>query len=163
MQSETEIDQLWRPSQWTNAFYFMAGGVALVIGIVVAFQGQGSDIPWAEKMAHGVWAGGLMLILWKYLEIRCTRYQLSAERLTATHGVLNRLTDSMELYRIKDTQVFEPLWMRPMGLGNVCIHSSDKTTPTLMVRAIPKPMDVAGFVRQQVEAERVRKGVREFD
>jgi len=104
-----------------------------------------------------------MLILWKYLEIRCTRYQLSAEQLTATHGVLNRLTDNLELYRIKDTQVFEPFWLRPMGLGNVCIHSSEKTTPTLMVRAIPKPTDMASLVRQQVEAERVRKGVREFD
>ena len=86
MQSATEIDQLWRPSQWTNAYYFVVGGVALVIGIVVAFMGMGGGIPWAEKMAHGVWAGGLMLILWKYLEIRCTRYQLSAEQLTATHG-----------------------------------------------------------------------------
>ncbi|WP_165787149.1 PH domain-containing protein [Pseudohalioglobus lutimaris] len=163
MQSGTEIDQLWRPSQWTNAFYFAVGGIALVIGIVVAFTGLGAGIPWSEKIAHGVWAAGLMLIVWKYLEIRCIRYQLSAEQLTASHGVLNRLTDNLELYRIKDTQVFEPIWLRLVGLGNVCIHSSDKTTPTLMVRAIPKPMDVATMVRRQVEAERVRKGVREFD
>ena len=33
----------------------------------------------------------------------------------------------------------------------------------LMVRAIPKPTKMEGLVRQQVEAERVRKGVREFD
>ena len=163
MQSNTEIGEMWRPSQWYNAFYFIAGGVALAMGIVVTSNGLGTGIPWAEKMAHGVWAGGLMLILWKYLEIRCTHYQLSAEQLTATHGVLNRLTDNLELYRIKDTQVFEPLWLRPMGLGNVCIHSSDRTTPTLMVRAIPKPTKMASLVRQQVEAERVRKGVREFD
>ena len=163
MQSNTEIDEMWRPSQWYNAFYFIAGGVALAMGIVVAIKGLGTGTPWAEKMAHGVWAGGLMLILWKYLEIRCTHYQLSAEQLTATHGVLNRLTDNLELYRIKDTQVFEPIWLRPMGLGNVCIHSSDRTTPTLMVRAIPKPTKMASLVRQQVEAERVRKGVREFD
>ena len=163
MQSDTEIDEMWRPSQWYNAFYFIAGGVALAMGIVVTIKGLCTGTPWAEKMAHGVWAGGLMLILWKYLEIRCTRYQLSAEQLMATHGVLNRLTDNLELYRIKDTQVFEPLWLRPMGLGNVCIHSSDRTTPTLMVRAIPKPTKMASLVRQQVEAERVRKGVREFD
>ena len=163
MQSNTEIDEMWRPSQWYNAFYFIAGGVALAMGIVVTSNGLRTGIPWAEKMAHGVWAGGLMLILWKYLEIRCTHYQLSAEQLTATHGVLNRLTDNLELYRIKDTQVFEPIWLRPMGLGNVCIHSSDRTTPTLMVRAIPKPTKMASLVRQQVEAERVRKGVREFD
>ena len=163
MQSGTEFDQFWRPSQWTNAFYFLVGAVALVIGIVAVIKGLGTGIPWAEKMAHGVWVGGLMLILWKYLEIRCTRYQLSAEQLTATHGVLNRLTDNLELYRIKDTQVFEPIWLRLLGLGNVCIHSSDKTTPILLVRAIPKPMDMASLVRRQVEAERVRKGVREFD
>ena len=163
MQSNTEIGEMWRPSQWYNAFYFIAGGVALAMGIVVTSNGLETGIPWAEKMAHGVWAGGLMLILWKYLEIRCTHYQLSAEQLTAAHGVLNRLTDNLELYRIKDTQVFEPIWLRPMGLGNVCIHSSDRTTPTLMVRAIPKPTKMASLVRQQVEAERVRKGVREFD
>lgn len=163
MQLQSDIDAQWRPSQWHNAFYFIAGGVALVMGIVVVLKGFGTGIPWAEKTSHVVWAGGLMLILWKYLEIRCTRYRLSAEQLTATHGVLNRLTDNLELYRIKDTQVFEPFWLRPMGLGNVCIHSSDKTTPTLTIRAIPKPTDMAGLVRQQVEAERVRKGVREFD
>jgi uncharacterized membrane protein YdbT with pleckstrin-like domain len=157
------IEAQWRPSQWYNAFYFIAGGVALGMGIAVVLKGLGTGIPWAEKMSHVVWVSGLMLILWKYLEIRCTRYRLSAEQLTATHGVLNRLTDNLELYRIKDTQVFEPFWLRPMGLGNVCIHSSDKTTPTLTIRAIPKPTDMAGLVRQQVEAERVRKGVREFD
>ena len=114
-------------------------------------------------MLHGVLACGLTLILLWYLELRCTRYSLSAEQLTATHGVLNRLTGNLELYRIKDIQVLEPFWLRPMGLGNICIHSSDRTTPTLMVRAIPKPLDMACLVMQQVEAEKVRKGVREFD
>ena len=163
MRSDPQIDFLWRPSQWYNAFYFIAGGVVLVMGIVVALKGLGAGIPRREKMSHGVWVGGLTLILWRYLELRCTRYQLSVEQLTATHGVLNRLTDNLELCRIKDIQVFEPFWLRPMGLGNLCIHSSDRTTPTLMVRAIPKPTNMAGLVRQQVEAERVRKGVREFD
>ena len=163
MQSDCDITAQWRPSQWYNALFFVTGVVALAMGIVVASKGLGTGIPWAEKISHSVWVGGLMLIVWKYLEIRCTRYQLSAEQLTATHGVLNRLTDNLELYRIKDTQVFEPLWLRPMGLGNVCIHSSDRTTPTLMIRAIPKPTKMARLVRQQVEAERVRKGVREFD
>lgn len=163
MKPGCDFEVQWRPSQWYNAFYFIAGGMAFVMGIVVLLKGCGTGLPWVEKMLHGVWAGGLMLILWKYLVIRCTRYQLSAEQLTATHGVLNRLTDNLELYRIKDTQVFEPFWLRPVGLGNVCIHSSDKTTPTLTVRAIPKPTDMASLVRRQVEVERVSKGVREFD
>jgi hypothetical protein len=59
--------------------------------------------------------------------------------------------------------VYEPFWVRLLGLGNVYINSSDKTTPLLVLRAIPQASDMARSVRENVEQERVRKGVREFD
>jgi uncharacterized membrane protein YdbT with pleckstrin-like domain len=158
-----EVDAYWRPSQWYNVVYFLLGIVAMVLGGFAVMQGLGTGIPWLEKAAHGVWAGGAMLILWKYLEIRCTRYTLSNEQFTAIHGVLSRLTETLELYRVKDTHVYEPVWLRLLGLGNVSIHSSDKTTPLLVLRAIPQASDMARSVRENVEQERVRKGVREFD
>ena len=106
---------------------------------------------------------GSLYGLWQYLAVRCTRYTLTDERLLDESGVLNRLTDTLELYRVKDTQVLEPIWLRLFGLGNVRVESSDRTTPVVILHAIAKPKAAATIIRDRVEEMRTRKGVREFD
>ena len=44
----------------------------------------------------------LPFALWRYWQIRSTRYTLTAERLVCQQGILHRIQDEVELYRIKD-------------------------------------------------------------
>ena len=100
---------------------------------------------------------------WRWLEIRCTRYTLTSQRLRYTHGVLNRRHDDMELYRVKDVTVKEPLIQRVVGLGTLRLVTSDATTPEMRLPAIKEPLVVMEAIREQVETLRRARGVREFD
>lgn len=105
----------------------------------------------------------LFYAVWKWLEIRCTRFELTTERFRAISGILTRRTDELELYRVKDTELIEPLHLRIFSLGNVVIHTSDRTTPRFVIPAIIDSRDVRERIRRQVEDIRRRRGVRELD
>lgn len=44
----------------------------------------------------------LFIILWKWLVVKNTKYEITTERLRTRHGVLSKKTDELELYRVKD-------------------------------------------------------------
>ena len=105
----------------------------------------------------------LFYALWKWLEVRCFTYELTNQRLKITQGVLNKKTDEIELYRVKDTALVEPFWLRLFGKGNIELLTSDRATPELTIEAIADANRVREQLRAQVEALRDTKRVREID
>jgi len=101
--------------------------------------------------------------LWRWIEVRCFRYFVSDQRIRVSQGVLNKRTDSIELYRVKDVILLQPFWLRMFGLGNVELRTSDMTSPLLVLQAVPD----AGALREKIliaaEARRDTKRVREMD
>jgi membrane protein YdbS with pleckstrin-like domain len=105
----------------------------------------------------------IFVALWKWLVVRCTNYELTSERLRMGSGVLSRVHDELELYRVKDSRYEQPFLLRIFGLGNVVLSTSDRTHPTIELRAVRDGRDVREKLRAQVEKLRARKGVREVD
>lgn len=107
----------------------------------------------------------LLIILWKWLENRCTKYELTTERFRISHGVLSRRTDELELYRVKDTTFDQPFFLRLFALANILITSSDEGTPLTAIKAIPAndAKSLRETLRNNVERLRLRKGVRQVD
>lgn len=105
----------------------------------------------------------LLYALWRFLEIRCTRYELTTERLRVSYGVFTRRVEELELYRVKDTALVEPFLMRLFGLGCVEITSSDPTTPRFLLTAIPGAETCRELIRTYVEVRRNRKRIHEVD
>lgn len=103
------------------------------------------------------WAG------WTYLTVRCHEMALTTRRLLVRTGVLNKSTDELELFRIKDIRAVEPFIYRMVGRGTVEVLSSDKSTPLVPLLAIEGVQDVRNTISQQVHLCRDAKGVREFD
>ena len=101
--------------------------------------------------------------LWRYLVVRCTEYELSSERLRLRQGVFNKTTEEIELYRVKDTSLLEPFFLRMFSVGNIILHTSDRTHAILVLEAIHTPREVKDKIRNLVEAQRRLKGVREID
>lgn len=124
-----------RPSQWTNAGWFLSCLLVL-------------PIPFA---------------IWRYLVVSCTRWTLTNQRLRMSSGVLNKKFDDLELYRVKDITVEQPLVQRLVGLGTIKMITSDATTPELRLSAIPDPRGVQDVLRSEVERARRERGVRELD
>lgn len=130
-------EQLWegRPSQWTNFVPFLL--CLLVI-----------PIPYA---------------IYRWLAIKCTTYSLTSQRLRVSSGILTKNFDDLELYRVKDLTVTQPLPLRMVGLGNITLVTSDATTPTLVLPAIKSSLEVHDLIRDEVQRLRRERGGRELD
>jgi uncharacterized membrane protein YdbT with pleckstrin-like domain len=100
--------------------------------------------------------------LWKLIETRCHHYILTTERLRHITGVFNKHTEEIELYRVRDTQLDEPLLLRFVHAGNITIISNDASSPRFIIKAIKQPHHFRELLRTQVESCRQLKGVREW-
>jgi uncharacterized membrane protein YdbT with pleckstrin-like domain len=105
----------------------------------------------------------VFIILWRWLETRNLRYELTTERLRIRSGVFNRKLDELELYRVRDYRFEQPLFLRLFGLGNVLLTTVDKSNPSVTLRAIRDGEALREQIRNAVEACRVAKRVRELD
>src|SRR5262245_48322667 len=57
--------------------------------------------------------------IWKWIENRCNVYTVTDQRIRMVSGVLNKRTDSLELYRVKDVVLLQPLKLRLFGVGDI--------------------------------------------
>ncbi|EKF76049.1 hypothetical protein A11A3_01105 [Alcanivorax hongdengensis A-11-3] len=105
----------------------------------------------------------LFIILWRWAQIKNTKYELTTERLRTRHGVLNKKTDELELYRVRDYKMDQPFFLRLFSLGNIILETSDRSHPQIVLKAIPNTEQLRETIRKQVEACRTRKRVREID
>jgi membrane protein YdbS with pleckstrin-like domain len=139
---------------WTGSLAIAAGatayaGLALPITIALAVA---SLLPLA-------WAA------WRQAVLRHMTYELTTERLRVSHGIVSLDVDDVELYRIKDIHVRQPLMQRFFGLGTIIVYSADVTLPRC--RIYGQPITLVRELREQLrfhtEDLRDRKVVREHD
>jgi len=112
------------PSQISNLAYFVVCGVLFFLVIP------------------------LLLILWRWLQTKYTKYELTSERLIMSKGVLNRVRD----YRHE-----QPFFLRIFGLSNIVLISTDKTDKVLNLIAIRDGGDLITQIRSNVEGLRRSK------
>ncbi len=149
--------ELWsgHTSQWVHFWYY-----SLCVLLVAAALG-------AAPFTAGLSAIGLVVPLAifgiRWWTNRATSYVLTNQRLRITRGILNRRLDEIELYRVKDYVMEQPLLLRMLGLGNLTLLTSDATTPSLCIPAIANVEAVREKLRTAVQHERDRKRVRELD
>lgn len=132
-----EEHELWRgrPSQWNNLGWWLLG--LLVI-----------PLPWT---------------IFRALKLATTNFTLTNQRLRIQTGILTRETEEVEMYRVRDTAIRQSLFERMFGLGTLIITSSDERTPEVLMKGIPGPHDVREHFRNQTEAMRRKRGVRDID
>ena len=69
----------------------------------------------------------------------------------------------MQIYRVKDITLEQPIWLRLVGLSNISLISSDKSDPFITIPAIRNGDALREDISNAVEKMRRKKGVREFD
>jgi uncharacterized membrane protein YdbT with pleckstrin-like domain len=102
----------------------------------------------------------LIVAVWKYLQVRTHKYELTDQRLRETRGVLSRTIDSTELYRIKDTRFEQSFFQRLFGVGDVVLVGSDPMQPVLRIASVADAEALREKLRGLVEARRQSRGVR---
>jgi uncharacterized membrane protein YdbT with pleckstrin-like domain len=102
----------------------------------------------------------IFVAIWKYIEVRGLQYELTNERFKESSGVLNLRFDELELYRVKDTALMQPIFLRLFGLASIELHTEDTTTPLVIIEAIPADdaKRLHRVIRETVEAVKISRG-----
>ena len=159
---------VWRgtSSQWKNFGRYLLSAVLGIVVIVVFETLRNSGSPRLSDASPYILlllVVPILMALGRYLETKSKIYELTTERLKTTKGVFGKVTDTLELYRVKDLETRQPFLYRLVGIESVQVNSSDVTTPFVLVDAIPCAVALGDKIRNQVEAIRAQKGVREID
>ena len=96
----------------------------------------------------------------QWLLIKARVYEVTTERIRTSTGLLTRRTDELELYRVKDATLIEPLMLRMCSLGDIEIATHDVSTPTIRLEAIHGARALREELRKSIEACRDKKRVR---
>jgi len=99
----------------------------------------------------------------RFIVTRSKIFELTNERLKITQGVFSKVTDTLELYRVKDIETRQPFLYRLGSVENVQLNTSDASSPLVVIDAIPSKIGLGDQIRNQVEIIRQQKRVREID
>lgn len=161
-----------RPSQIMNLQTFLLTllSIPIVILMHIMIKEQQLSAVLPEKLAVQIDRLPIYLsiyvlinLFWQILKVWCIHYEIDPERLRYTSGIILRKHEFVENYRIKDYAIENPLIYRLLGLGNLTVYTSDKTTPILHLYAIRKPEEKYQILRGLVEISRKEKRVYEID
>jgi hypothetical protein len=94
-----------------------------------------------------------------WIACRLVRYDLTAERLVVSRGLLLKRVDNLELYRVRDLHLELPLVGRLFGVGDVVLDTVDHTSPTVVLSGVERPDEVFARLRDLTEACRRRAGI----
>lgn len=139
---EKQEETIWEghPSHWTNyIFYLCCAPLVLLYGL------------------------GLLLALWKYLDTMNNTLLITDQRIIEKRGILSKVTKELELYRVKDIQHVEPLFLRIFGLSSIVLVTMDHDNPTQTIKGIENGFEIKEKLRVSIEKRRDLKGVRELD
>ncbi len=94
------------------------------------------------------------------LPLSFTRYAMTEDRLFLSVGFWNVKDEEILLYRVRDISTSRTLWQRLFGVGSITVVSSDKSSPTSLLKNVKHPMKVKELLHQQVEDMKLRRRVR---
>ena len=87
----------------------------------------------------------------RYLQTKYKIFELTKQRFKITSGVFSKVTETLELYRVKDIETRQPFLSRLVGVENVQMNTSDASSPFVLIEAVPSTVGFADKLRNQVE------------
>lgn len=113
-----------------------------------------ADLEMSERITKiGWYATALLLLiqlvgfLFAMLRLQSTLYAVSNQRVLIEQGILSKSLSEIDLRSIDDTQFFQSVTERLLGIGNVTLVSSDKALPVSVLRGIHNPRNVRETIR----------------
>ena len=94
-----------------------------------------------------------------WLTSRSTRFELTTQRVRIERGLLSKSTQDIELYRIDDIVIEQPIGMRLLGHGRLILRSTDRSLPEVRIAGVPNFSSLADQLREHALRERERRGV----
>ncbi len=151
-------ETLWRG---TPAWTVLMGRLALIVLTLIVIPvlaylaaSRAIDLESSARINRIGWmiTGVVVLVelLWFGISLalqRSTRYTVTNQRVMIETGLLTKALSEIDLRYVDDSQFTQGVVHRMLGIGNVTLLSSDKTTPVYMLRGIRDPRGVRELIR----------------
>jgi membrane protein YdbS with pleckstrin-like domain len=97
-----------------------------------------------------------------YLKSRRIHYRITTQRIILERGVLSKVQENLELFRIDHFEFYKPLGMRLLGQSRLHLFSSDAEFGNFSIYAVPNLEAIAETLRECQLRERTRRGLTTF-
>jgi membrane protein YdbS with pleckstrin-like domain len=111
-------------------------------------------------IAVGLTLGFAYLVYWT--RSVSTTYEITTQRIKIERGLLSKLKENVELFRIDHFEMHKPLGMRLVGQCLLQLRSSDSGFPDVTISGIPNLEALADTMRECSLRERTRRRVTTF-
>jgi uncharacterized membrane protein YdbT with pleckstrin-like domain len=117
---------------------------------------------------YSVWQWGAVVLtlgialVFYWFKSLATTYEITSQRVRIERGILSKIKDSIELFRIDHFDLHKPLGMRLAGHCLLHLRSSDVSFETVILYGIPKLEQLADTLRECSLRERTRRRVTTF-
>lgn len=136
---------------------FVAGATAAVIVAAAMSSGKGWFLAF---LLLTVWFAAV----WAYYATRSrgVKYVITTQRIRIEFGLLSKVQENLELFRIDHFELRKPIGMRLLGYASLHLFSSDAELARFAIRAIPNLEQIAETLRECQLRERTRRGLTTF-
>jgi uncharacterized membrane protein YdbT with pleckstrin-like domain len=101
-------------------------------------------------------------LMFYWIKSLATTYEITSQRVRVERGILSKVKDSIELFRIDHFDLHKPLGMRLAGHCLLHLRSSDASFQTVILYGIPNLEQLADTLRECSLRERTRRRVTTF-
>lgn len=137
-------------------FIIVLAGLAIYL---LQAQEQGTYIGYVVLAAFVL--SGVILLRY-YLRSRAVHYTITTQRIKLERGVLSKVQESLELFRVDHFEIREPFGSRILGQSFLHLFSSDAELENFSIYAIPNLSALADQLRECQLRERARRSLTTF-
>jgi uncharacterized membrane protein YdbT with pleckstrin-like domain len=151
------------PAMIYTAGQFLPFLVVIALGIVTGYSVN------AQNVKNGIWYTVLgclvacaIICFYFYLRSRSIHYKITSQRIKLESGLLSKIQENLELFRIDHFEFHQPLGMRFMGKSSLKVFSSDAELEKFYIYGVPNLEALAETLRECQLRERTRRGLTTF-
>ncbi len=89
-------------------------------------------------------------------------YRITTQRIKLERGLLSKVQESLELFRIDHFELRKPLGSRLLGQASLHLYSSDSELENFSIYGVPHPEELADELRDCQLRERSRRSLTTF-
>jgi uncharacterized membrane protein YdbT with pleckstrin-like domain len=104
----------------------------------------------------------LVICVAYYIKSRGVFYRITTQRIKLERGILSKVQESLELFRIDHFELRKPLGSRLLGLSSLHIYSSDAELENFSIYGVPRLELLADELRECQLRERTRRSTTTF-
>jgi uncharacterized membrane protein YdbT with pleckstrin-like domain len=141
----------------------------LVVIFLAVVAGYAMKAGYIEKSDQNILYATLLFLaacavicLYYYVKSLSTRYRITTQRIKLERGLLSKVQESLELFRIDHFELRKPLASRILGQAYLHLYSSDAELENFSIYGVPNLEALADELRDCQLRERTRRSLTTF-